>query len=119
MADRIRNAERYESEDGEIVIIRDRSTSKDRGIEECRLVDSLTHEIRLTREDGLWKISRYDDGIAVMQMDTDNPHGPIFLIWMENIDARTTPMGPGIFKVIPRDLVPDARNTSFRLEKQQ
>lgn len=119
IADRIRNAERYESEDGEIIVLRDSSTAKDRAMEECRLVDSLSHEIRFKQEDGLWKISHYDDGIAVMQMDTHSSHGPIFLVWIENIDTQITPMGPGIFKVIPRDIVPDARNTRFRLEKQQ
>jgi hypothetical protein len=99
-------------DDEESIIIRSNNT----GVEECRLVNALAQQIKLRYENNNWKISRYDDGIAIMRMDTDRPFGPIFLVWMEDIDSMTTPFGAGIFKVFPRDLIPDARNTQFSLE---
>jgi beta-lactamase regulating signal transducer with metallopeptidase domain len=84
--------------------------------EECRLVNSLKHKISLRIEEGFFKISHYDDGFALMRMDTNNPYGPIFLFWMEDINSQVTPYGPGIFKVIPVDIVPSAHNTKFVLE---
>jgi len=110
-------SETYEDEDGAIIMKSDRSSSGQwPGTEVCWLVKSLEHNIRFRKEDGMWKVSRFDDGVALMRMDTYNPYGPIFLFWMEDIDAQTTPYGPGIFKVIPQDIVPSAANTKFVLE---
>lgn len=115
-ADKLRDADARKDADGNIVV-KHRSQSKDAAtLQKCHLIDSLTHEIRFRQENGSWKISRFDDGVAVMRMDTDRPFGPIFLVWMEDIDAKTTPYGPGIFKVIPQNIVPNAYNTKFQLE---
>jgi len=117
VADSIGGVIKYRDEDGNIVRKTPRSSARETAVKNCRLVNSLTQTIRLRHEDGLWKISRFDDGVAIMRMDTDNPYGPIFLVWMENMDSQTTPFGAGIFKVIPRDIVPDAHNAKFFLEK--
>jgi beta-lactamase regulating signal transducer with metallopeptidase domain len=87
IADRIHGDIRYDAEDGTIVRIPNPGSA----VEECHLVNALTQQVRLRQEDGVWKISQFDDGVAIMQMDTDNPYGPIFLVWMEDIDSLTTP----------------------------
>jgi hypothetical protein len=84
-------------------------------VEECFLVNNLEQQIQLRQEDGTWRISNFDDGIALMRMDTDNPFGPIFLVWMEEIDSATTPFGPGVFKVVPAEIAPSAQHTRFIL----
>lgn len=112
IADRIVGPCTVEESGGRLICVRGESSK----IEDCHLVDSLEHQIRFRKEDGLWKISKYGDGVKLMCMDTDNPYGPIFLVWMENIDPQITPFGPGVFKVIPADIVPEATNTKFILE---
>ncbi len=102
---------------GSAVIRPDHSSAKETSLEDCHLVNSLTQQIRLRHEDGFWRISQFDDGVAIMRMDTINPYGPIFLIWIEDIDAQTTPFGATIFKVIPSDVVPGAHNARFLVEK--
>ncbi len=82
---------------------------------DCHLVSSLQHEIRFRKEDGFWKISRFDDGVKLMRMDVNNIFGPIFLVWIEDIDSDTTPFGPCVFKIIPLDVVPEASNAKFVL----
>jgi len=116
-ADRIRGKIMRDDEDGTITIVPGSDSKEGSGIEDCYLVKSLTQQIRFRQEGGGWKISKFNDGITVMRMDTNNPYGPIFLVWMEYIDDQTTPFGAGIFKVFPHDLIPDARNTKFTLEK--
>jgi len=116
-ADRIRGKIMRDDEEGTITIVPDSDSKDGSGIEDCHLVKSLTQKIRFRQEGGEWKISKFNDGVAVMRMDTENPYGPIFLVWMEDIDDQTTPFGAGIFKVFPHDLIPDARNTKFTLEK--
>ncbi|UCE25403.1 MAG: M56 family metallopeptidase [Candidatus Zixiibacteriota bacterium] len=117
MAQRVTGAVSHEDEYGDIVIEAQSNSSQSPAVEDCHLVKALGHQIRFRMEDGMWKISRLDDGVALMRMDTDNPYGPIFLFWMEDIDSQTTPYGPGIVKIIPVDVVPDATNTKFILEK--
>jgi beta-lactamase regulating signal transducer with metallopeptidase domain len=116
MAQRIVEATAYENEDGDIIMQSDASSGQPGTVEECRLVNALGHQIRFRKEDGFFKISKFDDGVALMRMDTNNPYGPIFLFWMDDIDSETTPFGPGVFKVIPLDIVPSATNTKFVLE---
>jgi hypothetical protein len=103
--------------DGATVIRRSSSAKGEDGIEECHLVDAVSQQVRLKQEDGQWKVSQFDDSITLMRMDTDSPHGPIFLVWIDGIDTTSTPFGPGVFKVIPHDIVPDAHNTKFVLEE--
>jgi beta-lactamase regulating signal transducer with metallopeptidase domain len=67
------------------------------------LVNGLQHRIALRKEEGRFKIARYDDGVSVMQMDTDNPYGPIFLIWIDDLGSRVTPYGPFIAKIFPAE----------------
>lgn len=67
------------------------------------LVNGLQHRIALRKEDGRFKIARYDDGVSVMQMDTENPYGPIFLIWVDDLGSRVTPYGPFIAKIFPAE----------------
>ena len=103
--------------DSTVVFIVDNTSGKETAIRECHVVDSLSQQVRFRREDGAWKISRFNDGVAIMRMDTNNPYGPIFLVWIEDIDARTTPFGARVFKVVPRDIVPNAHNAEFLLEE--
>ncbi len=95
----------------------DKTAGTKAAIRQCHVVNSYSQPIRFRHEKGAWKISLFSDGVALMQMDTDNPYGPIFLVWIEDIDARTTPFGARVFKVIPRDIVPDAHNAQFSLEE--
>jgi len=118
MAQRVRGVMTYEDRYGNVVTRPDPASDGKRTVEDCRLVNSLGHQIRFRKEEGLWKISKFDDGVALMRMDTDNPYGPIFLFWMEDIDTATTPFGPGIFKIIPLDIVPSASNARFVLENR-
>lgn len=113
IADRVPGAPVSLSEEGTII----RSPRPGVAVEECHLVRNLIQQIRLRQEDGFWKIAQFDDGVTIMRMDTDNPNGPILLVWMEDIDRQTTPFGAGVFKVFPHDLIPDARNTLFVLEE--
>jgi len=116
-ADRIRGKIIHNDIDGTITMVPDSDSKEGSGMEDCYLVKSLTQQIRFSREDGEWKISKFNDGVTVMRMDTDNPYGPIFLIRMDDIDSQTTPFGAGVFKVFPHDLIPDARKTKFALER--
>lgn len=104
-------------EDSSVVLISDKITGAKTAIRECPVVDSLSEQIRFRLEDNDWKISQFNGGVALMRMDTNNPYGPIFLVWIENIDKRTTPSGARVFKIIPRDIVPDAHNAKFVLEE--
>jgi len=108
-----------ETYEGEVSVTRKASPAQnsESTVADCFIVKDLVQQIRLRKENGVWRIAKFDDGLALMRMDTDNPYGPIFLVWMENIDNKTTPFGPGVFKVFPRDLIPDARNTKFILEE--
>ncbi|TFH44091.1 MAG: hypothetical protein E4H01_11250, partial [Lysobacterales bacterium] len=117
IADSTRGSVEYSDEDGVISLTYDPSSAKETAALDRHLVNSLTQQIRLRQEDGAWRISKFDDGVAIMRMDTYNPYGPIFLVWMEDIDSQTTPYGAGIFKVFPRDLIPDAHNAKFSLER--
>ena len=103
--------------DSSTVILVDDTSGKKTAISECHVAHSLTQEIRFRLENGAWKVSRFNDGMAIMRMDTNNPYGPIFLVWVENIDEQTTPFGARVFKVIPRDIVPNAHNAQFVLEE--
>jgi hypothetical protein len=67
------------------------------------IVKSLEHESVFVQENGNWKIARFDGGVSVMRMDVNNPYGPIFLIWVHNVDQATTPDGEMIFKVFPAE----------------
>lgn len=71
---------------------------------EVRVVDNYEHQIEMVKEDGQWKVSRYDDGVSLMRMDIDNPYGPIFLFWVHEQNKTTTPLGPWIAKVLPASI---------------
>jgi len=103
--------------DSNVIFVPDEISGKKMAIRECYVADSLSQQVRFRFEDGAWKISRFKDGVAIMRMDTNNLYGPIFLVWIENIDDRTTPFGARVFKVIPRAAVPDAHNAEFVLEE--
>lgn len=103
--------------DGNVSFVIDKTSGKETAVRECPVVDSLSQQVRLRREDNAWKISQFKGGLTIMRMDTKNPYGPIFLVWIENIDDHTTPLGSRVFKVIPRDIVPDAYNAEFSLEE--
>ncbi|MEW6411282.1 MAG: M56 family metallopeptidase [Candidatus Zixiibacteriota bacterium] len=82
------------------------------------VVKDLEHRIEIVREDGRFKVSRYDDGISVMRMDIDNPYGPILVIWIKMVDKSSTPLAPWVSKVIPASLgIEDAVNMQFSLEE--
>lgn len=108
-----------ETYEGEVSVARKASPAQnsESTVTDCFIVKDLEQQIRLRKENGAWRIAKFDDGLTLMRMDTDNPYGPIFLVWIEDIDNETTPFGPGVFKVFPRDLIPDARNTKFILEE--
>jgi len=81
------------------------------------IVKSLEHESIFVQENGNWKIARFDGGVSVMRMDVNNPHGPIFLIWVHDVDPATTPYGQMIFKIFPREYRTDGRvQIAFKLE---
>lgn len=87
--------------------------------EECFLVKALKQEIVLTKEDSLWRIAQFDDGLSLMQMDTDNPYGPIFLIWVDDLGSDVTPYGPFVNKIVPRDDYPERlANIDIRLTEE-
>lgn len=67
------------------------------------LVNGLQHRIAFKKQDGRFRIARYDDGVSVMQMDTENPYGPIFLIWVDDLGSRVTPYGPFVAKIFPAE----------------
>lgn len=68
---------------------------------EVSVVKDYEHQIEMVKENGAWKVSRYDGGVSLMRMDVDNPYGPIFLFWVYEQDQTTTPLGPWIAKVLP------------------
>ncbi|NMC44527.1 MAG: hypothetical protein GYA46_11465, partial [candidate division Zixibacteria bacterium] len=78
---------------------------------EVRMVDNYEHQIEMVKEDGKWKVSRYDDGVSLMWMDVDNPYGPIFLFWVHEQNKTTTPLGSWIAKVLPASIREE--NTPF------
>lgn len=78
---------------------------------EVRMVDNYEHQIEMVKEDGKWKVSRYDDGVSLMRMDVDNPYGPIFLFWVHEQNKTTTPLGSWIAKVLPASIREE--NTPF------
>ncbi len=102
--------------DSNVVLVLDRASNKKTAIRECPVVNSLSQQVRFRREDDAWKISRFKDGVTVMRMDAGALYGPIFLVWINDIDKRTTPIGSRAFKVLPRDVVPDVYNAKFILE---
>jgi beta-lactamase regulating signal transducer with metallopeptidase domain len=116
MADRFEGVIESYDDDGSVVRTGYPAHPSEKTVTNCFLVKDLEQKVRLRMEDGVWKISQFDDGLALMQMDTDNPYGPIFLVWIDDINGQTTPYGSGVFKVFPRDVIPDARNTQFVLE---
>jgi beta-lactamase regulating signal transducer with metallopeptidase domain len=65
------------------------------------VVKDYEHHIEMVKENGAWKVARYDDGVSLMRMDVDNPYGPIFLLWVHEQNPTTTPLGPWIAKVLP------------------
>lgn len=117
IADKIDGISDFNEAEGAVIRIPRTANGSEAVIAQCHLVKALVQQIRFRKEEGLWKISKFDDGVALMRMDTDNPYGPIFLVWMEDIDEETTPFGAGIFKIFPTDIIPDARNTKFVMEK--
>jgi beta-lactamase regulating signal transducer with metallopeptidase domain len=103
--------------DGERIIVKKDHSASGQGTQaNCHLVQSLEHKIVMRKDNDGWKISQFNDGIAIMRMDTDKPFGPIFLIWIEDLDSDATPYGPMIFKVIPKSIVENAHNMKFNLE---
>jgi len=74
------------------------------------IVKSLEHESVFVQENGNWKIARFDGGVSVMRMDVNNPYGPIFLIWVHDVDPATTPYGTIIFKVFPAEYRTELRS---------
>jgi beta-lactamase regulating signal transducer with metallopeptidase domain len=84
---------------------------------EAYLAKALEHEVIFTNENGEWRISRYDGPIGIKRMDVDNPHGPIFLVWLEDVGKEMTPYGQMISKVIPGELRPfNNMGIEFKLE---
>jgi|GEM_PF-1933823 len=73
---------------------------------ETHVARALEHEVIFTVENGDWKISRYDGPIGIKRMDVDNPYGPIFLVWLEDVGPEMTPYGQIISKVIPNEFRP-------------
>ena len=71
------------------------------------LVRDHEQTIVFAKEGGEFRIRRYDGGINVQRMDTDNPHGPIFIVTLDR-NEQTIPTGPLLFKSIPRSIVPNA-----------
>jgi beta-lactamase regulating signal transducer with metallopeptidase domain/ketosteroid isomerase-like protein len=70
------------------------------------LLRSHRQTVRFRLEDGSWKIAEYGDGLTIRRMDTNNPYGPIYLVWVEDMGDGTTPYGPMISKVIPEQYRP-------------
>jgi len=85
-------------------------------VAENHLVKGVIQKIRLRLEDGAWKIAGFQDGVAVMHMDTDNPYGPIFLVWTEQEDSQAIPFSACVLNTTSQDADPDSRNTRFELE---
>lgn len=78
---------------------------------EVAVVKDYEHHIEMVQENGVWRVSRYDDGVSLMRMDVDNPYGPIFLLWVKELDTATTPLGPWVAKVLPATIRDE--NTPF------
>jgi beta-lactamase regulating signal transducer with metallopeptidase domain len=74
--------------------------------EEAFLIRSHEQQVRFQFEDGSWKIAEYGDGLTIRRMDTNNPYGPIYLVWLDDMGKETTPYGPMISKVIPEEYRP-------------
>jgi len=84
---------------------------------EAYLAKTLEHEVIFTNENGEWRISRYDGPIGIKRMDVDNPYGPIFLVWLEDVGKEMTPYGQMISKVIPSEYRPfNNAGIEFKLE---
>jgi hypothetical protein len=104
------------SDGGPEIIVRRRSHNPEQAASESYLVRGLVQNTRLREEDGLWKIAEFGDELSLLRMDVDNPYGPVLLFLINEVDRDITPHGPGVFKVIPIQLVPDAHNANFVLE---
>jgi hypothetical protein len=69
--------------------------------EDAYLIRSHEQRVRFQFENGTWKIAEYGDGLTIRRMDTNNPYGPIYLVWVDDMGKEITPYGPMISKVIP------------------
>jgi beta-lactamase regulating signal transducer with metallopeptidase domain len=70
------------------------------------LLRSHAQQVRFQFENGSWKIAEYGDGLTIRRMDINNPYGPIYLVWVDDMGDETTPYGPMISKVIPEEYRP-------------
>jgi beta-lactamase regulating signal transducer with metallopeptidase domain len=85
---------------------------------ETHVARALEHEIIFTIENDEWKISRYDGPIGIKRMDINNPYGPIFLVWLEDVGPEMTPYGQMISKVVPNEYRPfNNAGVEFKLEE--
>jgi hypothetical protein len=99
-----------------VVVARDSDGNKLPPVD-AYIVRSHELQVRFQFEDGSWKIAEYGDGLTVRRMDTENPYGPIYLVWVEDMGAETTPYGPMISKVIPEEFRPfNNMGITFMLE---
>ena len=85
--------------------------------EDAWVLRSHPQSVRFRNEDGVWKIAGYGDGLTIRRMDTDNPYGPIYLVWVEDLGPEVTPYGSMISKVIPAQFRPfNNIGVTFELE---
>ncbi len=75
------------------------------GTEIRPLVKDLVQSIELVEENGELKIQRYAGGVNIQRMDVDNPYGPLLIVLLDH-EKQSIPIGPMLFKSIPRSLVP-------------
>jgi hypothetical protein len=84
---------------------------------EAYVAHAVEHEVVFKIENGEWRISRYDGPIGIKRMDINNPYGPIFLVWLEDVGKEMTPYGQMISKVIPEQYRPfNNVGIEFKLE---
>jgi beta-lactamase regulating signal transducer with metallopeptidase domain len=62
---------------------------------------NLEHTIEMVQEGGAWRISRFSGGVTLLQMDTHRADGPTFLLWVEDRNPQTTPLGAFAFPIAP------------------
>jgi len=105
------------NDEGNIVIKGDPQSGE--SFEDCSLVKSLKHDIVFVKEDGAWRIAQFDDGISLKRMDTNNPYGPIFLLWVNDLGPEVTPFGAFITKILPREEYPERpTNIAFHIAEE-
>jgi beta-lactamase regulating signal transducer with metallopeptidase domain len=68
------------------------------------LVAGMEHRFEMIKENGAWKIARFDNGVRFMRTGTGDSLHSSFLFWVEDFADSTTPLGAVVFEIVPTEL---------------